>query len=126
MVKFLSGPSLVLLFERFSRSLSERLVAVEIGADWKQISNFLEFIQMELSTAVLEATTGPQLVARNPTFVSDLFEYDSIIPTLSKGLSRCMAPKAYRIRDKLICMIKDWHAYAREHFDEQLVDPDGD
>ena len=126
LVRFLSGPSLILLFERFNRSLSDRLAAVEIGADWIQIPDFLEFIQMELSTAVLEATTGPQLVARNPTFVSDLFKYDSVIPTLSKRLPRCMAPKAYTIRDKMLCMIKNWHAYAREHFDEQLVDPNGD
>lgn len=114
------------MVERFSRSLSDRLEAVDVGADWRELPDLLEFIQMEVSTAVLEATTGPQLVAQNPTFVSDLFKYDSAVPILSKGVPRCMAPEAYRTRDKMLYMIKNWHAYARQHFDNNLIGADGD
>ena len=125
-VKFLSGPGLSRMFERFSRSLSDRLEAVDVGAEWREIPDLLEFIQMEVGTAILEAITGPQLVAQNPTFVSDLFKYDSAVPTLSKGVPRCIASEAYRTRDKMLHMIKIWHAYARKHFDNNLIDVDGD
>lgn len=124
--KFLSGPSLSRMFERFSQGLLDRLEAVDVGADWKEIPDLLEFIQMEVSAAILEAITGPQLLAQNPTFVSDLFKYDSAVPTLSKGVPRCIAPEAYRIRDKMLHMIKKWHAYARKHFDDNLIGADGD
>ena len=106
-MKFLSGPSLSRTFERFSRSLLGRLEAVDVGADWREIPDLLEFIQMEVSASVLEATVGPQLVAQNPTFVSDLFKYDSAVPTLARGVPRCMAPEAYRTRDKMLYMIKN-------------------
>lgn len=126
LVKFLSGPSLSRLYERFNRNLSNRLMALEIGTEWIEIPDFLEFIQMELSTAVLEATMGPQLIAQNPTFVRDLFEYDSAVPILSKGLPRFIYPKAYKIRDRMLFMIKRWYVYARDNFDDDLVDADGD
>ena len=126
LVKFLSGPSLSRLFDRFNRSLADRLTTVAIGVEWKEIPDFLDFIQMELSTAVLEAMMGPQLIAQNPTFVADLFRYDSAMPTLSKGLPRFMDPGAYATRDRMLFMIKRWYTYAREHFDESLVDADGD
>ena len=125
-MKSLNGPSLSRMSERFSRSLSDRLEAVDVDADWREIPDLLGFVQMEVSTAVLEATFSPQLVAQNPTFVSDLFKYDSAVPTLSKGVPRCMAPEAYRIRDKMLQMIKNWHAYARKHFESNLIGADGD
>lgn len=69
---------------------------------------------------------GPQIIAQNPTFVADLFKYDSAMPTLSKGLPRFMDRGAYAITDRMLFMIKRWSYYAREHFDEGLIDPDGD
>lgn len=126
LVKYLSGPSLLRLFERFDRNLSSRLLALNIDTEWKVIPDFLGFIQAELSTAVLEAIMGPQLVAQNPTFVEDLFEYDSAIPILSKGLPRLLYPKAYAIRDRMLSMIKRWYAFAKDNFTEDVVDADGD
>ena len=125
-VRFLSGPNLVRMFERFSRNLTDRLATIDAIADWEEIPDFLGFIQRELGTTVLEAITGPQLLVQNPTFVEDLFKYDSVVPILSKGIPRYMAKEAYKIRDKMLFMIKNWHAYARENFDERLVDADGD
>lgn len=126
LLKFFSGPSMTRLFRRFSHKLSDRITALHIGEDWEDIPDFLNFIQIELSTAVLEATMGPQLIAQNPTFVRDLYQYDSAIPALSKGLPRFMNSGAYTIREKMLSMIKRWHNYARENFDEDLIDPDGD
>ncbi|KAM0806077.1 hypothetical protein BDR22DRAFT_883817 [Usnea florida] len=63
---------------------------------------------------------GPQIIAQKPTFVADLFKYDSAMPALSKGLPRFMDPGAYAIRDRMLFMIKRWYSYAREHFDEGL------
>ena len=126
LLKFFSGPSMTRLFQRFCHHLSDRITALHIGDDWEDIPDFLDFIQIELSTAVLEATMGPQLIAQNPTFVRDLFLYDSAIPTLSKGFPSFMNPGAHKIRAKMLSMIKRWHIYARENFDEDLIDPDGD
>ena len=126
LVKFLSGPSLSRLFERFNKSLADRFNTLAIDSEWEEIPDLLDFIQMELSTAVLEAMMGPQLIGQNPTFVEDLFKYDSAIPALSKGLPRFMDPNAYAARDRMLFMIKRWHAYAREHFDEGVVSLDGD
>lgn len=37
-----------------------------------------------------------------------------------------MIPEAYETRDKLLGNIKQWHAYARKHFDGTKIDVDGD
>ena len=126
LVKYFSGPSMSRLFDRFNRSLANRLTNLAIGTEWEEIPDFLDIIQMNLSEAVLEAMMGPQILVQNPTFVADLFKYDSAMPTLSKGLPRFMDPAAYAIRDKMLFMIKRWYTYAETHFDEKLVDLDGD
>ena len=106
--------------------MRDRLATIDAVADWEEIPDFLGFIQKKLGTTVLEAITGPQLLVQNPTFVENLFKYDSFVPIPSKGIPRGMAKEAYKIRDKMLFIIKIWHAYGRENHDEWLVDTDGD
>lgn len=126
LVKFFSGSSQSRLLRRFTSSLSNRLTVLDVSPAWTEIPDFLDFIQVELGTSLLEAITGPQLMIHNPTFIRDFFEYDTNAATLGSGIPRLLAPRAYKSRDKVLSMIKRWHLHAQENFDENLIAPDGD
>ncbi|KAL9128017.1 MAG: hypothetical protein Q9217_003211 [Psora testacea] len=126
LARYLTGPSMSRLFSRFERNLSNRLACLQIGDEWTEIPDFLDFVQMELSAAVLEAMAGPELITQNPSFVRDLFAYDAALASLSKGVPRILNPGAHAIRDRMLSTIKRWHVYAREHFSEDMIGPEGD
>lgn len=126
LLRFLSGPGLSPFFERFRKNLTKRLYGLEIGDSWIEMPDFLEFFQLEITPVVIEAMCGPILFSQNPDFARDFWEYNLWLPALSKGLPRFLIPEAYEIRDKILNNIKQWHAYARKHFDRTKIDADGD
>ncbi|KAL8686373.1 MAG: hypothetical protein Q9224_005465 [Gallowayella concinna] len=69
---------------------------------------------------------GSSILALHPSFVDDLWAYDSGIPDLVKGLPRWWASGSYSKRDHILRSIKSWHVHARENFDASQIGPDGD
>ncbi|KAI9876361.1 MAG: hypothetical protein M1830_006662 [Pleopsidium flavum] len=126
LLRFLGGPGLAPFFERFVTGLSKRLYSLNIEDEWTELPDFLEFFQLEMTPVVIEAVCGPVIMCHNPDFARDFWKYNLWVSALSKGLPRFMIPEAYRIRDKILIDIKQWHAYARTHFDKSKIGPDGD
>ena len=126
LLRFLSGPGLSPFLQRFTVILTKRLNDLEIGDRWVERPDFLEFFQHEMTPVVIEAMCGPVLLSQSPSFARDFWEYNLWLPALSKGLPRFLIPDAYKIRDKLLDNIKEWHAYARKHSDRTNFDDVGD
>lgn len=124
--RFLSGPGLNPLFDRFTESLIHRLQYLELKDEWKCREDLWSFYKDNVTPAALEAMCGSSLMSLAPSFSRDLWAYDAGIPDLVKGLPRWLAPRSYAKRDHILDKIKKWHAYARKHYKESSIAPDGD
>ncbi|KAK4234050.1 cytochrome P450 [Achaetomium macrosporum] len=93
---------------------------------WLEMPDLWAFFQSQLGTAVLEGLYGPSLPRLNPTFLADLWAFDRATPKLAKLLPRFLIRAEHRVRDRLLASIRRWHDYARQHFHESAIAPDGD
>ncbi|KAK0630536.1 cytochrome P450 [Bombardia bombarda] len=99
---------------------------VSEGSEWIEIPDFRKFIHNTVGTSLVQAVFGPSLLHVNPTFMDDLYEFDQVLPLLSKGLPSFIMPQPYAIRRRLRDNFKRWYAYARKHFTESAISEDGD
>jgi hypothetical protein len=115
----LAGPGLADLATRFVANLVteiEKDESIAFGT-WTEIPDLYAFVQKKIFRASTSALCGPYLFNLNPTFTEDFWEFDAAAPTLFKAIPRWMAPRAYRVRDRLHTSVKKWHAFAIEKFD---------
>ena len=124
--KFLSGPGLDPFFDRFTENLMDRLQSLGIGEQWVDMEDLWGLLKSKVTPAAIEAMCGSSLLSLTPNIVEDLWAYDAAIPDLVKGLPRWWVPKSYAKRDHILQSIKEWHAFARAHFDESQISSDGD
>lgn len=125
--KALTGPGFDPKLQRFRRSLISQIQHLDAtDQGWIEIRNFHEFMHHTVGLSIVKAIFGPNLVRLNPTFMDDLFEFEHWFPILAKGVPSFIAPKAYAVRRRLHSHFKRWYAYAREHYSESSIDPDGD
>lgn len=87
------------------------------SGDWVDVPDFYAWWTHRLFAAAITALCGPHLVALNPGFVEDFWDYMASWPTISKFYPRALAPGAYAARQRILDAIKRWHAYARQHSD---------
>lgn len=126
LLAFTSGKHFSGFYRRWYKSFSARLRNLHVTDDWIEYPDLLSFFERDFALAVVEATCGPILEQQNTNLAEDLARYARYSPSLSKGLPRFLAPKAYAIRDKLFTNVKNWHNFAREHFHPSSVENDGD
>ena len=108
--KLLAGVGLKPLCDRFTRNLSQRLLAdTSIGGEWVQHPDLFVFMRNELFVPAVEAIWGSSFVSINPDFGQDLWRYSRGLPYLAKGYPRWLAPSAYNARDKCLESVKHWH-----------------
>ena len=123
--KHLLGEGLAPLFQNFSKLLTARFKSLDVGYEWTQCSDMMDFWQYPLAASLNEALGGPILHCVNPSFTHDLLRYYLFFRSMMIGLPRWWIPEAYRLRDSLIRDVKQWHAIARARFRESDIATDG-
>lgn len=92
-------------FERFQNILKRNLNAEHIGEERVGFPDLFVFFCNNVGKAVLESLFGPSLLAINPGFTDDLWEFDENVVHLAKRMPRFMIPGAYRVRERLLAQI---------------------
>ena len=109
--KILTGIGLKPLCDRFTRNLSQRLLAnTSVGVEWVEYPDLFAFMQNELLTPAMEALWGTKVFSLEPAFSQDIWHFSRGLPYLAKGYPRWLAPSAYRARDKCLESVKRWHS----------------
>ena len=124
-VGFFNGPGLKHIASRFQELLRKQVSQLEVQHNWVEFMDLYSFIQDLLTAPAIEAMCGPTLLDQSPMFVEDFWRLDKDILSFFKGCPRWLAPRAWKNREKLLASLKNWHAYARENFDESCVEADG-
>ena len=114
---FLAGPGLKTLGNRFMEILGQRIAEIGTGYEWQTRPCLYAFVQKEVFSAVVEAMCGSYLIYLNEDFPQNFFVFDRGVRHMLKGFPRWTMPKEYRARDRCLECIKEWHAYADQHFD---------
>ncbi|MCJ1267978.1 hypothetical protein MMC22_007864 [Lobaria immixta] len=122
--RFLNGPGLMPFFDRFTKNLINRLLDLDVNSEWREMPDLWGLFKKQITSAAVEALCGPTLMSLTPNMAENLWAYDEGIPNLVKGVPRWWAPKSYARRDRLLKSIKDWHAFAKSHFDQTKIDSD--
>lgn len=123
--KHLLGEGLPVFFRRFSAALVGRLPSLNIQNEWTEFPDIMGFWMFSLTASMNEALVGPVLESIDPNFTQDLLKYFPYIQDVMKGLPRWCVPEAYRLREKLVQDVKQWHAIARAQFRDSDIDKDG-
>lgn len=115
---FLAGRNGIKLGQRYMEILNRNIVDdISIGAEWVELSDLRLFIENLVFLAAVETFCGSAILSLNPTFTEDFWAFDRSVPILLKRVPRWLYPQAYENRDKMLKMVKKWHAYANEHND---------
>ncbi|KAI0417227.1 cytochrome P450 [Xylaria grammica] len=122
--KYLSGPHLHALNERFMATLDHDLEAMSIGEDWVEYPDLYRFLQLTVTRSSIETVFGTKLLELNPSFVEDFWEFEINAPKLLHGMPRWLIPSAFRARQKLINSFIKWHAQAHSHLDCSESNPE--
>lgn len=88
-----------------------------IGAEWVEMPDLFELYQKLAFPAATESLCGSSILSLHPTLTDDFWAFMSCTPTLLKGVPRWLSPLAYKRRDKMLKMFKEWHAFANAHSD---------
>ncbi|EMD96663.1 hypothetical protein COCC4DRAFT_209279 [Bipolaris maydis ATCC 48331] len=116
LLRGLTSNSMLPTFERFQTILKRNLDAEDIGDEWIEQPDLFALFRNTVGKAVLESLFGPSLLAINPNFIQDLWEFDEQVVNLAKRFPRFLIPSAFRVRERLLAQIQNWYNYARQHF----------
>lgn len=125
-LKFLTGPGLAPLSQRFERNITKHIVALAPSQSWTSVKDLMEVFQQDVTGAVIDAMCGTFLLKQHPRFLGDFWNIDRSIMDLFVRAPRFMAREAYRARDDALAAVKAWHAWAKNNFDPESIGPDGD
>lgn len=114
----LAGTNGIKLGERYMNILTRSVSAdTSIGAEWVELPDLFLFIQKLAFPAGTESLCGSAILSLHPTLTEDFWKFMSCMPTYLKGFPRWLSPLAYKRRDKMLKMIKEWHTFANAHSD---------
>ncbi|KAL9582018.1 MAG: hypothetical protein Q9203_005665 [Teloschistes exilis] len=122
--KHLSGTCLTQMTEHSMKVLRRRIHESDIGDQWTEMPDLFTFLQHEVFSAAVESLTETYLLNQFPGFVDDFWEFDRSVPTMIKGLPHWLAPRPYKVRQRLLDAVKSWHKYARQHSDSSKTAPE--
>ncbi|TGJ85106.1 hypothetical protein E0Z10_g3639 [Xylaria hypoxylon] len=116
------GDSLRHLSGEVVKHLSDELAKIDPNdpvdsGEWVDVPDFFTWWTHRYFAATITALCGPRLIALNPGFVEDFWDYLNSWPSISKFYPRILAPKAYGARQRILDGIKRWHSHARQHSD---------
>ena len=112
-LRFLTGPGLNPLTDRFTKNLTQDLLGLNIGSEWIAMPDLASFVRLHVFQASVRAMFGHQILLLNPELASELWEFHDGIPYLATGWPRWLRPSAYRARDKCLASVRNWHDWLR-------------
>lgn len=124
-VGFFNGPGLKHFGNRFGALLTRKIGQLDLGTDWTEHEDLYAFVQKLLIDPAIEALCGPVLLEQSPNFVKDFWQFDIDMYYFFKGYPRFLAPRAWRNRTRVLRSLKNWHAFARDNFDDSCIESDG-
>jgi hypothetical protein len=80
------------------------------------------FLKEQVGAAFIEGVFGPALLQQSLNFISDMWAFDNAVSMFLTMLPPFLMPRAYKARDRLVRSVKQWQAYAREHFHPSDID----
>ncbi|KUI58464.1 Cholesterol 7-alpha-monooxygenase [Cytospora mali] len=122
----LGGPGLLPTTRRYMTVLVARMEGKSLSREWTEMADFSKFFQDVVGSSLVECLYGPALLRLNPEFIQDLWGFDNSVPWLARGVPSWIKPSAYKHRQNCVDQLKRWYAYARAHFDDSSIGPDGD
>lgn len=96
------------------------------GNEWTNETSIELLFQEGPAASLIEAIFGPALLQLNPTFIEDMWKFDSFVPWFARAIPRFLMPEPYRLRKRLRDQLKCWYGHARQHFQESDISEDGD
>lgn len=124
--KLLSGDGLTKLYRRWADDFAIRVQGLNIGDDWTEHADIMEYWTHPLVSSLNRALAGPLLEAIDPNFTRDFIKFLPYVHPLMKGLPRWWIPEGYKLRQSLTKTVQQWQSIARACFQESDVDSDGD
>ncbi|KAI1740537.1 cytochrome P450 [Xylaria scruposa] len=126
--RFLEGEGLAPFWNRFVDNVTQRLYSLHdrAGTEWDYHTDLMKFVGDETTISILNALCGPYLLALNPHFLEDFWDFDRSLQTYLQGIPWFITPKAYRARERVLHAVKAWQQYARDHYKDSCVGADGD
>ena len=121
-----AGPCLNSTTRRFMESLLAREAQASLPHEWTEMPDLGAFFKDLPGTALVQCIYGPTLLEVSPNFMDGLWKFDINVPWFARGMPSFLLPEPYRLRERSVEHLKKWYRYAREHFDESLVDEDKD
>jgi hypothetical protein len=125
-LRALGGPGLLPTARRYMNALTARMEQENFSGEWVEMADLSNFFQDVVGSSLIECVYGPTMLRLNPEFMQDLWGFDVSVPWLARGVPSFIKPSAHKPRQKCVDQLKRWYAYAREHFDESNISPDGD
>ena len=81
------------------------------------------FLQNLVFPTATESIFGSELLSLNSNLAEDFWSFERNIPALLKQALRWLATRAHRSPDKILGIIKSWHAYANQRTDFSKIGP---
>ncbi|KAI5855027.1 Pfs, NACHT and ankyrin domain protein [Durotheca rogersii] len=125
-LRALGGPGLLPSTRRYMNAFAARMQEKSFSEEWTEMPDFSNFFRDVVGSSLVECLYGPTMLRLNPEFMQDLWGFDGSVPWLARGLPSFIKPSAYKPRQSCVGQLKRWYEYAREHFDESSISPDGD
>ncbi|KAI9645540.1 hypothetical protein NHQ30_006282 [Ciborinia camelliae] len=114
----LTGSRVADLATRFLANLNTELDNLDMGSDeWLEVPDFYSLIQTTIFNASVRALCGSHIFEVIPTLTEDFWHFDTLVGGLLKDIPRFLIPDAYKIRDKLLKSLREWHRSAEAHID---------
>lgn len=110
-------------FQNYFAQTLQSFDSYKTDAEWIEGADLVAFCEKHLGSSLIRALFGDHLLDQNPDFLPGLWEYDKRIALLASRIPRFLAPGAYRIRDRLLHCIKNWHAAAVANTENSRYEP---
>ena len=120
----LTGPGMLPMVTRFVKDFTARLQELPMSEEWTEMDDLAQFCRDVVGSSTIFSLLGPTMLRLNPTFVEDLWKFDSGLESFK--LPSFMIRRMCSNREALVEQFKTWYKYAREHFDESQISDDGD
>ncbi|PLB54898.1 cytochrome P450, partial [Aspergillus steynii IBT 23096] len=124
--RFLLGPGLTTLSQRFQSDITRRLQSLPVENDWVTWDNFLDLFHYEVTSSCVDSLCGTYLREHNPDFIKNMWTFDKNVWWLICRIPRFLAPGPHLARDQMLGALKSWSSWAQKDFDSASIDTNGD
>jgi hypothetical protein len=114
----MAGQALETFDARFQSELVRAVLSnPQIGDsdDWIDMPDLCFFVQTYVLEAAVRVVLGPHMLALNPTFVDDFWNFNSSVRSLAMGIPAWLNRTAVKARERMHQNVKRWERYAVEH-----------